>query len=139
MRRAPPVVVQVRPQPAVQGAVALIAVVTAVSLVAWGVSHWPQAWLCAGLVPIAAWWGWRQSAALPRRLRWDGEAWWLHAPASDDETRVQLDVLIDLDRWLLLRATPGPCWLALSQRQQAPHWGALRATLYAAPARALDA
>ncbi|RZJ10276.1 MAG: hypothetical protein EOP39_09195 [Rubrivivax sp.] len=69
---------------------------------------------------------------MPRRLRWDGEAWWLAGPDAQDETTVRLAVLMDLDTWLLLRASPGPYWLAVSRRQQ-PAWGALRATLFAAP------
>lgn len=139
MRRAPPLVVQVQRQPAVQAAVALIAAVTAAALVGWGVSHHPVVWPLALVVPGMAWWAWREAAAVPRRLRWDGQAWWLAAPASDDETQVQLDVLIDLDRWFLLRVTPGPCWLALAQHQHAPQWGALRATLHAARAQGVDA
>ena len=73
----------------------------------------------------------------PRRLRWDGQAWWLAELGPDDamqgETQVQLAVLIDLDAWLLLRAHPGPRWLPLSRAQQAPYWSALRATIFAAP------
>ncbi|RTL37862.1 MAG: hypothetical protein EKK53_20280 [Burkholderiales bacterium] len=139
MRRTPPVVVQVQPQRAVQSSVAAIAAVTAAVLAAWGMAHVPAAWPALAAVPVAAAWGWREAASLPRRLRWDGEAWWLTEPGSDDETRVHLDVLIDLDHWLLLRAAPGPVWLPLARSQQASTWGALRATLYAAPSRVLDA
>lgn len=138
MRRAPPLVVQVRPQPEVQAVIALIAAVTAAGLVAWAVSHHPQAWPGVVCIPFAAWWGWQQAAALPRRLRWDGQAWWLGRPASDDETQVRLDVVIDLDHWLLLRAGPRPCWLALSRHQQLATWGALRATLHAARPAAIE-
>ncbi|WP_157581028.1 MULTISPECIES: hypothetical protein [unclassified Roseateles] len=70
---------------------------------------------------------------LPRRLRWDGQAWWLAEPGRSDEAEVQLAVLIDLDTWLLLRASPGPRWLPLSRRQQRAQWTALRATLFSAP------
>jgi hypothetical protein len=139
MRRTPPVVVHVQPQRAVQAVVALIAAVTSASLALWAMSHAPAAWQALAMVPVAAAWGWREAASLPRRLRWDGEAWWLTEPGTDDETSVHVDVLIDLDRWLLLRATPGPRWLPLARAQQASTWGALRATLHAAPARVLDA
>ena len=133
MRRTPPVVVRLQPQPAVQAAVALVGLLASGGLAAWVLSHQAQAWLVLLAVPIVAFWAWRAAAVLPRRLRWDGEAWWLAEPGRDDEARVQLAVLIDLDVWLLLRASPGPCWLPLSRRQQPAHWGALRATLFAAP------
>ena len=139
MRRTPPVVVHVQPQRAVQAVVALIAVVTSTSLAFWAMSHVAAAWPLLALVPVAAAWGWREAAPLPRRLRWDGEAWWLTEPSTDDETPVRVDVLIDLDRWLLLRATPGPRWLPLARAQQVSTWGALRATLHAAPVRVIDA
>ena len=139
MRRTPPVVVHVQPQRAVQAVVALIAAVTAISIAVWAMSHAPAAWPALLLAPLAATWGWREAASLPRRLRWDGDAWWLTEPGADDETPVRVDVLIDLDHWLLLRATPGPRWLPLARAQQAAHWGALRATLHAAPVRMPDA
>jgi hypothetical protein len=133
MRRTPPVVVQLQPQPAVQAAVALIATLAAGGLAAWACNHQPLAWPVWVALPPLAWWTWRAARVLPRRLRWDGEAWWLDEPDRDDGPRVQLTVLIDLDAWLLLRASPGPRWLPLSRNQQGAHWGALRATLFAAP------
>ena len=132
MRRTPPVVVQLHPQPAVQAVVALIGLLASGGLAAWAFSHQPQAWPALLAVPAVAVYAWRAAAVLPRRLRWDGEAWWLAAPGRDDEARVQLTVLIDLNTWLLLRASPGPCWLPLWRRQQPAHWGALRATLFSA-------
>ncbi|MFT7721758.1 MAG: hypothetical protein QM788_02845 [Roseateles sp.] len=133
-RRTPPVVVRLAPQPAVQAVVALLAAMTAGGLAAWALGHQPQAWPALLAVPAAAAWAWRAAAVGPRRLRWDGQAWWLgHPHRDDDETAVQLTVLIDLDAWLLLRAMPGPRWLPLSRHQQAAQWTALRATLFAAP------
>jgi len=81
--------------------------------------------------PVAALWAWREAAVQPRRLRWVGQAWWLAEPGRDDETQVQLAVLIDLDAWLLLRSSPGPRWLPLSRARQ-PSWTAQRATLFVA-------
>lgn len=133
MRRTPPVVVQLAPQPAVQAVVALLALVASGGLAGWAVSHHAGSWPALLAVPPIVLWGWRAAAVLPRRLRWDGEAWWLAEPHSDDDTAVQLSVLIDLDTWMLLHATPGPRWLPLSRHQQAAHWTALRATLFAAP------
>lgn len=138
MRRTPPVVVHIQPQPAVQAIVALIAALAIAGLAGWAISHRPQAWPALLAVPVAAAWAWREAAGLPRRLRWDGEAWWLAEPGAQAETAVRLSVLIDLDAWLLLRATPGPHWFALSRRQQPAAWGALRATLFAAPGGAVQ-
>jgi hypothetical protein len=121
----------------VQGVVALIAALTAGGLAAWAISHEAQAWPALLAIPIAVLWAWREAAVLPRRLRWDGQAWWLAEAGQDDETEVSLAVLIDLDFWLLLRASPGPCWLPLSRTQQ-PTWTALRATLFAAPGGAVQ-
>lgn len=133
MRRTPPVVVQLAPQPAVQAVAVIIAMLASGGLAAWAISHQAAAWPVWLAVPLVALWAWRAAAVLPRRLRWDGQAWWLAEPHRDDETAVQLAVLIDLDTWLLLRASPGPRWLPLARRQQSAHWGALRATLFAAP------
>ena len=139
MRRTPPVVVQLEPQPAVQAAVALIAALAASGLAAWAINHRGSAWPALLVLPFAVVWAWRAAAVLPRRLRWDGQAWWLAEPGRDEqETAVQLAVLIDLDAWLLLRASPGPRWLPLARRQQAAQWGALRATLFAAPGAAVQ-
>ncbi len=138
MRRTPPVVVQLQPQRAVQAVVACIAALAAGGLAAWAMSHRDAAWPLLLAVPLAAAYGWRAAAVLPRRLRWDGQAWWLTESARHEETAVQLAVLIDLDAWLLLRATPGPRWLPLARRQQAEHWPALRATLFSAPGAAVQ-
>ncbi|MDR7271826.1 hypothetical protein J2X20_004494 [Pelomonas saccharophila] len=137
MRRTPPVVVQLQPQPAVQAAVALVAALASGGLAAWALSHTPSAWPVLLAVPAAIAYAWRAAAVLPRRLRWDGQAWWLAEPGQDEETAVQLAVLIDLDAWLLLRAAPGPRWLPLARHQQL-QWGALRATLFSAPGAAVQ-
>jgi hypothetical protein len=137
MRRTPPVVVHLQPQPALQAVVAMIAALAACGLAAWAFSHEPRAWPGLLAVPIAAFWGWRAAAVLPRRLRWDGQVWWLAEPGRNDETQVQLAVLIDLDAWLLLRAAPGARWLPLSKARQ-PGWTAFRATLFAAPGGAVQ-
>ncbi|MGM9484186.1 hypothetical protein ACS5PN_23535 [Roseateles sp. NT4] len=133
MRRTPPVVVQLQPQPAVQAAVALVAGLASGGLAAWVLIYTLSAWPTLLAVPICIAYAWRAAAVLPRRLRWDGQTWWLAEPGQDDETAVQLAVLIDLDAWLLLRAAPGPRWLPLSRRQQQSQWTALRATLFSAP------
>ena len=137
MRRTPPVAMHLQAQPLVQGLVALIATLAWGGLAATAISHQPLVWPVMLAAPFAAVWAWRAAAVLPRRLRWDGQARWLSEPNRADETQVQLAVLIDLDAWMLLRASPGPRWLPLSRRQQQAHWTALRATLFSAP-RALQ-
>jgi hypothetical protein len=138
MRRTPPVVVWLQPQPAVQAIVALIAALASGGLAAWALSHHDTAWPALLAVPFVTRHAWRAATVKPRRLRWDGQAWWLAETDRDEETAVQLAVLIDLDAWLLLRARPGPRWLPLARRQQAAQWGALRATLFAAPGAAVQ-
>jgi hypothetical protein len=132
MRRTPPVVVQLQAQPAVQAVVACIAMLASAGVAAWALSHHAAAWPALLGVPLLTLYGWRAAAVLPRRLRWDGQAWWLADSDRDEEIPVRLAVLIDLDGWLLLRASPGPRWLPLARRQQAAHWAALRATVFAA-------
>lgn len=132
MPRTPPVAVSLQRQPAVQACVALIAALAVGGLALSVHNHHPQAlaWFWA-VIPATAW-AWRAAAVLPRRLRWDGEMWWLTEPGQDAEVPVQLRVVIDLDQWMLLATHPKPRWLPLSRQQQAAHWGALRATLLAA-------
>lgn len=131
MRRTPPVVAHLQPQPGLQVVVALIATLAAAGLSAWLINHDARAWPVLLSLPLVSLWAWRAATVSPRRLRWDGESWWLAEPGRDEEA-VEITLLIDLDGWLLLRATPGPRWLPLMRAQQ-PHWGALRATLFSAP------
>lgn len=133
MRRTPPVHALLQPQPFVQALVAALVALATGGLVATAAAHDARLWPALFLLPVAAAWAWRQAAVQPRRLRWDGQAWWLQERPGADEIAVRLTVLIDLDSWLLLLAGPGACWLPLSRSQQ-PHWHALRATLFAAPA-----
>lgn len=135
MRRTPPVVVQIEPLPAVHAVVAMIAALATGGLAFWAISHDPRAWPALLLVPAAAARAWREARAQLRRLRWDREAWGLADARRDGETAVSQSVLVDLDASLPLLARPGPCGLALARRQHPPQWGALRATLFAAPAR----
>ncbi|KQY82837.1 hypothetical protein [Pelomonas sp. Root1444] len=138
MRRTPPVVVWLQPQPAVQAVVAFIAALASAGLAVWALSHQQAAWPALLSVPAATLYAWRAARVAPRRLRWDGQTWWLAESDRAEETAVQLAVLIDLDAWLLLRATPGPRWLPLARLQQAAQWGALRATLFSAPGAAVQ-
>jgi hypothetical protein len=64
-------------------------------------------------------------------LQWDGQRWTLDGVDGAPE------VVIDLDRWMLLRfrcaGAQGASWLALSAAQGSATWHALRAALYSPP------
>ena len=107
MRRTPPVAVLLQPQakPVVQAVVALIALLASGGLAARAIVRQLQAWPALLAIPAIRLWARRAAAELPRRLRWDGQALWLAKPDRDEEAAVQRSVLIDLDAWLLLRAT----------------------------------
>lgn len=104
----------------------------------------PWQWwvLAALLLPLSAWLGARLPDRRGRRLRWDGEAWWLLRGDRAQEEEVGVQVSMDFGTWLLLRLRPTvglgvlrPRYLALSRADHAPQWPALRATLYTARPR----
>jgi hypothetical protein len=89
----------------------------------------------------------------PQSLRWDTQSWWLQpagaplaegasadAGASAPAQAVHLQVLLDVEHWMLLRLVPvgseGRFWrhrcLAVSRRQQGGHWSLLRIHLFMA-------
>ena len=105
---------------------------SAASLVAWLVMQdgtLATAWavLVAAAVGAAAAGAraWRSQA--PAALSWDGNGWqWA---GNDGDVRV----MIDLDRWMLLRvkrSAQGHCWIAASRRAAEGPWPALRAALH---------
>ncbi|MBB3195143.1 hypothetical protein [Roseateles terrae] len=86
-------------------------------------------------------------------LRWDTQSWWLQragAPLANGKTAdagsrapaqaVHLQVLLDVEHWMLLRLVPlgseRRFWrhrcLAVSRRQQGGHWSLLRIHLFMA-------
>ncbi len=86
-------------------------------------------------------------------LRWDTQSWWLQRagaplanPRAEDaasrapDQAVHLQVLLDVEHWMLLRLVPvgseGRFWrhrcLAVSRRQQGGHWSLLRIHLFMA-------
>jgi len=96
--------------------------------------HWQLAVWLTPLIPTVSLLAWRLARVEPRQLRWDGQCWRLtFAAAQEPGPPVQLELLMDLQNWLLLRAD-GRIYLPLSQRQHAANWGMLRATLYSAKA-----
>jgi hypothetical protein len=136
MRRSPPLVIAVLPLRSTQFQVAALAACLWAGL-AWRFLPWA---LFALPLPVA--WAWRVARVAERRLRWDGERWWLSAAVGNAEVGVQMRVVIDLGDWLLLRATPDGQrfairhrFLPLNRAGQGAIWGALRATLVSARAQ----
>lgn len=141
MRHAPPVRVHIGPDVRVQAVVSAIMGLAVGGLVLTLFQHAGGAWPAFALPPLAMVLAWRAAAVQPRRLRWDGTHWWLSdarpQPGAPDEMAVTVDVVIDLDAWLLLRCAPvGARWAALylplARSHHGAQWGSLRATLFTA-------
>ena len=84
---------------------------------------------------------WRQPAV---RLRWDGLAWAVAAPADGPELSGRLEIAIDRGSFLLLRFTPagrsGPAavrWIPVGHIGLEPEWHAFRCAVHS-PQRAGD-
>ena len=73
----------------------------------------------------------------PAQVSWDGQHW------AVDEVPGELQVMLDIDRWLLLRSQPydggAARWLAISCARGAGDWSALRTALYSGPPQATRA
>lgn len=141
-RQAPAFQIELKPQPKLQGLLALLAAVSAACLFAGLALHSPACWWLMALLPVITWLGWRAAAVTPRHLQWDGQCWRVAAAGlREPGVPVEIRVVIDLDDWLLLRTQPVgrrlpcPLFLPLSEAQSGASWGSLRATLYAARTR----
>jgi hypothetical protein len=81
----------------------------------------------AALAGWVAWLAVRRSR--PVELGWDGEQW------SADGVAGRLEVMIDLQQWLLLRLRPGrgsrPRWIAVAEDEAGAALPLLRAALHA--------
>jgi len=132
-RRPAAFALDVAPQPRLQSLVALLVVLSATAGLAAWVVHWaPAIWL-ALLLPIVSWQAWRLAAVAPRRLQFDGDAWWLGTPGRAPQPCRRLEVVFDFETWLLLRVDVGRWrYLPIARHQAGADWGRLRATLYAA-------
>nr|WP_295084666.1 hypothetical protein [uncultured Roseateles sp.] len=142
-RHAPPLRVDILPQPRLQALIAAMACLAAFCFVLALMQHLPQAWPLMALLPIVAVLAWRMARVSGRRLQWDGQCWRLSQSLDEEaQQEVLVAVAIDFDRWLLLRLRePTAPWfspveyLPLSAAQQGAMWGQLRATLFAARLR----
>jgi hypothetical protein len=140
MQAAPPVAVVCDGGAAWRAVQVLLQALAAASLAAWVAGHAGafgplQAVVAAAAAVLAGGRAWRAAAPQPRLLNWDGEHWRL-GPAGDPG---QVDVMIDLGRWLLLRhavvaASRTAHWLPVSAAAAGPAWHGLRIALHARPA-----
>jgi hypothetical protein len=76
---------------------------------------------------LAAGLAWRLAPGDAGALVWDGGAWGFHGRSG------RVRVMMDLDRWLLLRfdADTGPiAWLGVGAHAAGPAWHGLRAAVY---------
>ncbi len=132
MRHAPPVGVSLSGGGAWRVGRTLLAALAAAVFAAWaglhlGVPPW-QAAAGAGVTALLCGaLAWRAARPQTVLLRWDGAAW------SADAVSGEVDVMLDLQRWLLLRFRPtqgGPRWLPVPGAEAGAAWHALRAALY---------
>lgn len=138
MRRAPPVAVACNTGLRWSVAQAVLTAAASAVAVAWLSRLAGSTPALAGALALAAALGTglatgRWQRPQPLELRWDGEQWRL----GDEPGTVA--VMLDLDRWLLLRwraGAPGPAvhWLALEAGARPALWHAVRAALYSAAA-----
>jgi len=148
-RSAPAFQIETRPQPLFQRLLAaLVSFIAALAAMAGAMalmSHQPEVlpnWVLPLLVWLSMAMAWRCAQIRPRRLRWDGQAWWLlDLGEGPDEIQVQIEVLFDFGACVLLRTRPQlrqtrlrrvflPFrYIPLFQAGQA-QWALLRACLY---------
>lgn len=147
MRAAPPLALRCAPSRAWRAAAVLIGAAAGAAFAAWLAGHLELA-LPAAAVSIACGVAAGCAAGLagagparPVDVAWDGQRWQVDGAAGD------LQVMLDLDRWLLLlRHHPvagggagvggGNRWLAISFPRGAEAHRALRAALYSSPPEA---
>jgi hypothetical protein len=134
-RQAPPVDLICSGDGGWRAAQVLLGALAAAVFVAWATL---QAALPTGAVMVAtataalggAALGWRRSRPRPVRLVWDGQVWRADGAAGE------VDVMIDLGSWRLLRFRPAAgkvTWLPVPDAEAGPAGNALLAALYARP------
>lgn len=136
MRQAPVVAYPLGAEPRWQGFVAALSAAATLSTVLWllawlGMETPLSIALSAPLAVAAAVQGWRMARVRPHILRWTGTQWELV-----DGDRV-LDgvptVMVDLDRWLLLRwrMEKADLWFPAARGASPAQWHGLRVALRA--------
>jgi hypothetical protein len=140
VRQAPPVSLSCDGGGGWRVAQALLAAAAGGSLAAWAGLHGGLALAAAGAVASAAAvlagaLGWYRARPQPAELRWDGQCWSLGGSAG------QVDVMIDLGAWMLLRFRPAAAgaarWLPVPDAGPMRH--GLRAALFSRASGTADA
>ena len=130
MRAAPAVSVQAGRSLGWRVFQAGVAALAVTALAAWVLGHLQSAsWPALALGPPAAVAAWMAFRCPSVALAWDGQVW-----AADSQTGT-LDVMLDLDGWLLLRLRPNDAtqpvrWMPVSRADAGPAFHALRAAVY---------
>ena len=112
---------------------AALPALAATALGAWALEHLQWAvWPALGLAPAVAALAWGWARPQPLHLAWDGQQW--HA----DGRAGQLDLMMDLGPWMLLRLLPHDAprrslWIALDASDAGVNHHALRAAVYCRP------
>lgn len=122
-----------------RGVVTLLPALAAAALLAWGAAHlqlpsglaWPALALMVLSVAVLAW---RSARPQPLLLAWDGQRWTADGCAGD------LDLMMDLGPWMLLRLRPDDTtrpavWIPVSATDAGTARHALRAALYSRAAK----
>ncbi|MDC8784080.1 hypothetical protein [Roseateles koreensis] len=140
-RRSPALRIDIHPQPRLQGLIAALAALAALCAGVACVAHQASLWPCLILLlPASAGFAWRMAKVQACRLQWDGQVWRSSVRLDQDADSPQrVSVVMDMDRWMLLRLQPLPArwwrpdhFVPVSAAQQGAQWGALRATLFSA-------
>ena len=139
MRSAPAVSVACSPGCAWRCVVTLLPAVATAALLAWGAAHLqlPSGPACLVVTVIAllvALLAWRRARPHALLLAWDGQRWTADGCAGD------LDLMIDLGPWMLLRLRPADTprravWIPVSMSTTGMARHALRAAVYCRAAR----
>jgi hypothetical protein len=136
VRQAPPVGVTCSGGGLWRAAQVLLAAAAAAAFAAWSLLHAGGPVMAGGLAAllaalVAGTAAWRLASPQATLLRWDGQVW------SADGVQGQVDVMLDLQRWLLLRFRPTPGrglgrtrWLPLPDAEAGAARHGLRAALY---------
>jgi hypothetical protein len=83
---------------------------------------------------LAAWAGWRWSAAPVRRISWTGAQWTVSSADAAPVASLPPRVMLDLGTWMLLGIRPVDggrhVWIGLSKGDAGASWQAFRAAVY---------
>jgi hypothetical protein len=133
VRQAPPVGVTCSGRGGWRASGALLAALAGASVCAWGALQLGLGAAAASASAVAAGaaaaaTGWRRASWPDVELRWNGQHW------QSGDADGEVDVMLDLDAWMLLRLRPAAGrarWLPVSRAGAGAAWHPLRAALFA--------